>query len=42
MTATHWYLLGCASGALSMLIVCLFAAVAVWPDLKQMRYRGRG
>jgi len=41
MSATHWYLLGCASGALAMLIVGAFALVSVWPDLK-VRYRGRG
>jgi hypothetical protein len=35
MSATHWYLLGCASGAGLMLIMCVFAAVAVWPDLKR-------
>lgn len=35
MTATHWYLLGCASGSLATLIVVVFAVIAVLPDLKQ-------
>jgi hypothetical protein len=42
MSATDWYLLGCASGAGITLAVCAFGAMAVWPDLKLMRTRGRG
>ena len=41
MDRTDFYLIGFASGAGFMLLVCVFALVAVWPDLKQ-RYRGRG
>lgn len=35
MSATGWYLLGCATGAGAMLVACLFALVAIWPDLKK-------
>lgn len=42
MDATDWYLLGCASGAGFALVCCAFVAVAVWPDLKRLRTRGRG
>lgn len=39
MSATGWYLLGCATGAFCMLVVCAFTAMTVWPDLKLMRRR---
>lgn len=42
MTATDWYLLGCASGAGFALLCGVFVVVAIWPDLKRMRTRGRG
>lgn len=35
MSATGWYLLGCASGALFATVICVFALAAVWPDLKK-------
>lgn len=35
MNATHWYLLGCASGAIAATTIIVFAVVAVWPDLKR-------
>ena len=40
MSATHWYLLGCACGAGAALVVVAFCAMAVWPDLKLMRRHG--
>lgn len=39
MTAVHWYLLGCASGAGLTLLMVVFAIAAIWPDLKRLRRR---
>jgi len=35
MTATHWYLLGCACGAGAMLVVVIFTVIALLPDLRR-------
>lgn len=42
MDATDWYLLGCASGAFSAVVVMAVILVAIFPDLRLMRMRGRG
>lgn len=42
MNAADWFEMGYVSGFASGLVVCIFAVMAVWPDLKRMRTRGKG
>lgn len=42
MSLNDKYMLCAAAGFAAGLVVAAFAAMAIWPDLRVMRTRGRG
>lgn len=42
MSLNETMMLHVAVGFAAGVVVCLFAAMAVWPDLRRLRTRGRG